>query len=190
MKDAGALAGIYEFLTTSVGGPLAFEDLLRAKVVYSVSAFDKLIHDLVRIGMVEIFVGQRLATLKYQNEPISLSVFQQLKTTITPPAEVVFEEIVRTKLKTLTFQDPDKIADGLSYIWPESQKWHKIATAIGMDDKTARTTLKLIVARRNSIVHEADMDPVTHERLPITKDVADNVADFLLRVGEAIGALV
>lgn len=190
IQDADALAGVFEFLTNSIVGPMSFEDLLRSKVVYSVSAFDKLIHDLVRVGMVEIFLGRRPPTAKYNNEPISLQSAQQLESATTPPREFIFEQLVQAKLKLLSFQDPDKVADALSYIWPEQHKWQRIAYAIGTDEKTARTTLKLIVSRRNSIVHEADMDPATHTKLPITKLEADAVSSFLLSLGNAIGALV
>ncbi|MEO8339507.1 MAG: hypothetical protein ABI604_07265, partial [Nitrospirota bacterium] len=89
-----------------------------------------------------------------------------------------------------SFQDPDKVSDGLSYIWNEDYKWQRIATIIGRDEKIARTTLKLITARRNSIVHEADMDPTTHSKLPITRAESNGVASFLLDVGNAVCQLV
>lgn len=190
LQDADALAGVFEFLTNTVGGPLSFDDLLRSKIVYSVSAFDKLIHDLVKRGMIEIFVGKRPPTPKYSNETISLQSAQQLASAVTPPPEVMFEQLVQAKLKVFSFQDPEKVADALSYIWPEQQKWHRIASVVGIDEKTIRTTLKLIVSRRNSIVHEADIDPTTNTKIPITKLEADKVTDFLLRLGNSIGSLI
>lgn len=190
IQDADALAGVYDFLTNTVGGPLSFDDLLRSKLVYAVSAFDKFIHDLVRVGMVEIFVGKRPATPKYLGEPISLHSAQEIANAVTPPPEVVFEQVIRERLRTQSFQDPDKVADGLSYIWPEPHKWRRIASAIGSTETATRTRLKLIVARRNSIVHEADLDPISHSKLSISKSEADDVSAFLLQVGNAIGALV
>ncbi|MEP6933807.1 MAG: hypothetical protein ABI988_07715 [Nitrospirota bacterium] len=189
MRDADALTGVYDYLMT-VAVPMSFDDLLRSKIVYSVSAFDKLIHDLIRVGMVEIFMGKRQSTPKYLAEPIPLRVAQQLRITSTPPPELLFEQTVRAKLKALSFQDPDKVSDGLSYIWNEDYKWQRIATIIGRDEKIARTTLKLITARRNSIVHEADMDPTTHSKLPITRAESNGVASFLLDVGNAVCQLV
>lgn len=190
MRDAASLTDIYDYLSKTVVVPISFDDLLRSKIVYSVSAFDKLIHDRIRIGMVEIYTGRRPPTSKYLAEPIPLATAQNLATTSTPPPEVIFEQTIQAKLKTLSFQDPDKLADGLSYVWGETQKWRAISMGIGMDEKVARTTLRLIATRRNAIVHEADMDPTTSEKLPITKTECDGVANFLLRVGTEISRLV
>lgn len=190
MRDADNLTAIYDYLSQNVSVPMSFDDLLRSKIVYAVSAFDKLIHDLIRVGMVDIFAGRRAATPKYATEPIPLSFAQQLATATTPPAEVIFEQLVRSKLKSISFQDPDKVADGLSYIWNESQKWQRISAGVGIPVDEVRTKLKLIVARRNSIVHEADMDPITNTKYPITKPDSDDTASFLLKIGNEICRLV
>lgn len=190
MRDADALVGIHDYLSKSVGEAISFDDLLRSRVVYSVSAFDKLIHDLIRIGMIQTYVGIRAATPKYQNEPISLSVAQQLSSATTPPPEVLFEQIVRAKLKIVSFQDPDKLSDGLSYIWCGTQKWQKISARINIPESVAKTTLRLIANRRNSIVHEADLDPVTGQKISISKMESDEVSNFILNLGNAIFDLV
>lgn len=190
MNDVDALTGLYDYLSDTISAPISFDDLLRSKIVYAVSAFDKLIHDIIRIGMVEIYMGKRPPTPKFLSEPIPMSVVQQLTSLTTPPPEVIFSQAIRTKLKTLSFQDPEKVADGLSYIWPENQKWQKIAAEIGKDDKVTRTTLKVITTRRNAIVHEADIDPVSDLKLPISRIEANDVATFLREVGEAIHKLV
>lgn len=189
MAEADALTGIFDYLTGTVGGPVSFDDLLRSKLVYAVSAFDKLIHDIVREGMVEIFIGKRQPTPKYLSEPISMSIVQQLAATTTPPPEVLFEQTIRTKLKILSFQDPDKVSDGLAYVWGENQKWQKISAAIAADEKVTRTTLKVIATRRNSIVHEADIDPVSEAKLPISRGEVEDVGMLLRQVGEAIYTL-
>lgn len=186
MRDADALTSIYDYLTGIVAAPVSYDDLLRSKIVYSVSAFDKLVHDLIRIGMVQIYLGKRAPTQKYLAEPIPLSTAQQLSIATTPPPEVIFEQAIQSKLKTLSFQDPDKVADGLSYVWGETQKWQRIAAGIGLQEKTARTTLRLIATRRNSIVHEADMDPTTSTKLAISKGECDDVGDFILKLGDEI----
>ena len=190
MRDADALVGIYEYLAGSVGEAISFDDLLRSRIVYSVSAFDKLLHDLIRIGIVQTYLGNRIATPKYQNEPIPLSVAQQLSATTTTPPEVLFEQIVRSKLKILSFQDPDKLSDGLSYIWPEPQKWQKISFKINTPEATAKTTIRLIANRRNAIVHEAVLDSKKKKKISISKVESDEVSSFLLNLGTAICDLV
>ncbi|MFX3720929.1 hypothetical protein ACJBPZ_11155, partial [Streptococcus suis] len=89
----------------SVAIPEQFEDLLRSQVVNAVSAFDKLMHDLIRIGMVNIFENQRPSTSKYLSETIAIQHLPSLLASAVPPPPVRFEEIVREKLSKLSFQD-------------------------------------------------------------------------------------
>ena len=191
IEEAKNLTALYEYLENSINSPLAFDDLLRAQIVYSVSAFDKLIHDIIRIGMIEIFTGNRQPTPQYLKESISIETYNELiSPTMLPPKEYIFEQAVFNKLKTISYQEPEKVAQGLSYIWDEKQKWQKIASKMEMDDKTAKTTLKLIVARRNAIVHEADIDISTNQKYSINKLECQSITDFLSRCGQEIVSLV
>jgi hypothetical protein len=184
------LSAFHELLSNIVTVPKTFDDLLRSQLVYAVSAFDKLVHDLVRIGMVEIFIGRRARTLKYEAEPISMQVYEEIIDATMPPKEHYFEQALVKKFKFVSFQDPAKVADGLSYIWNEPQKWQKISQTLGMPDASVRTQLKLIVDRRNAIVHEADIDPITGTKNPITKTESDGSLVFLEKCGDAIYAAV
>ncbi|HHM5096269.1 TPA: hypothetical protein ACRL95_005016, partial [Pseudomonas aeruginosa] len=120
MGQTESLLVLYDYLANELKAPVSFDDILRSKIVYAVSAFDKLLHDLIRVGMVEVFKGNRVATPKYLSEAISMATVQQLAPGSTPPPEIAFEEAVRSKLKLLSFQDPDKVSEGLSLIWAES----------------------------------------------------------------------
>ncbi|EPN60446.1 HEPN domain-containing protein [Pseudomonas syringae] len=186
-RHAGAL---YDYLKLSVTVPASFEDLLRSQIVNSVSAFDKLIHDLVRIGMIEIFTGVRPPTPKYLAEPISIQIHSDLISASIPPKEHIFEQAIFRKLKIVSYQDPAKVADGLSYIWDEGQKWQKISEKMAQPDSVIRTTLKLIADRRNTIVHEADIDSLTNEKLSITKIECEDLTNFLHKCGNEIAKLV
>ena len=190
IEDAKNLTSLYEYLEDSIKSPFPFDDLLKAQIVYSVSAFDKLIHDIIRIGMMEIFTNERPATPKYLAESISISMYNELISATVPPREYIFEQSLFKKFKTFSFQEPEKVAEGLSYFWEEKQKWQKIAIKMGMDDRTAKTTLKLIINRRNSIVHEADIDPSTNQKYSISKDECQSITDFLSKCGEEIVGLV
>jgi hypothetical protein len=183
--DSAQLLALFEFSSANLPG-MVFDDLLRAHLVYSVSAFDKLIHDLIKIGMVEIFTNNRPATPKYLKEGISLEIHNRIASATIPPREYHFENEVVRKLSYLSFQDPDKVADGLSLIWIESHKWQNIAAHIGVDQHTAKTTLKTIVARRNQIVHEADIDIATGKKYLIDKSETEIACNFILSCGQAI----
>jgi hypothetical protein len=190
IQQANELGALYDYLSTVLPMPRQFDDLLRSQIVNTVSAFDKLMHDLIRIGMVRIFENQRPSTGKYLNEAVAIQHLPGLAAGAIPPPPVRFEEIVREKLSKLSFQDPTKIADGLSYIWNENQKWQQIAQGLGMTNEDARRKQRLIVTRRNAIVHEADLDPVTNQKQTITRPEATDISDFLLALGNRICDLV
>jgi hypothetical protein len=190
IEEAKNLTAVYEYLEASVKSPLSFDDLLRSQIVYSVSAFDKLIHDIIRIGMVEIFVGRRSSTPGYLAESISLSTHNELVSATIPPPEYLFEQAIFRKLKTVSYQDPSKIAEGLSYIWEEKQKWRKISAEMGLNDQEVKTKLKLIASRRNTIVHESDIDPSVNSKYPISKVDCQSITDFLEQCGETIVELI
>ena len=59
---ARELDALYTYLVANVVAPLSYDDLLRSQVVYAVSAFDKLIHDLVpQAKTLEGFLQRRSA---------------------------------------------------------------------------------------------------------------------------------
>jgi hypothetical protein len=190
IDEAKKMVSLYEFLEGAIKSPLSFDDLLRYQVVYSVSAFDKLIHDVVRMGIMEIFLGTRPPTPKYLAETMSTQTYNDLIYATIPPKEYIFEQAIIKKLKIVSYQDPDKVSEGLSYIWEEKQKWKKIAAKMMMDDSTAKKTLKLIASRRNSIVHEADIDPSKNLKYSISKSECQSITEFLYQCGEAIVDLV
>jgi hypothetical protein len=187
---ANELGVLYDHLSSTMPVPEQFDDLLRSQIVNALSAFDKLMHDLIRIGMVDIFENQRTSTGKYLKEVVAIQHLPGLAAGAVPPPAVRFEEIIREKLSALSFQDPAKIADGLSYIWNEDYKWQQIASSLGMTDKNARLKQKLIATRRNAIVHEADLDPVTNQKQAITRAEAADISAFLLSLGNRVFALV
>ncbi|HGN1429527.1 TPA: HEPN domain-containing protein, partial [Pseudomonas aeruginosa] len=78
MGQTESLLVLYDYLANELKAPVSFDDILRSKIVYAVSAFDKLLHDLIRVGMVEVFKGNRVATPKYLSEAISMATVQQL----------------------------------------------------------------------------------------------------------------
>jgi hypothetical protein len=188
--DARNLTALHAYLSQAVKVPCDFDDLLRSQLVYAVSAFDKLMHDLIRIGMVATFAGHRVPTNRYHAEPITIQFYVTLMAATLPPQEYLFEQEIVRKLGRLSFQDPDKVAEGLSLIWDEPYKWAKIAGAMGWRTDDARTKLKLIVGRRNAIVHESDMHPLTNAKTPITAAESTDVTDFLQLCGRTIAQLV
>ena len=190
IRAAREQSSLYDFLVGTVVAPFGFDDILRSQLVYAVSAFDKLIHDLIREGMLATYLGGRVPTDSYLSESISLELHGALSTATLPPPEVIFEQEIVKKLKIASFQDPEKVSKGLSLIWPEKHKWQAIADVMGVPSSTAQITLKLICTRRNAIVHEADIDPLSGLKTPISRAEANTVTDFLENCGNVIADLV
>ncbi len=174
-------------------------DLLRAEVVYVISALDKLIHELVRIGMLQSFNGNRPKTPKFFQFTVSAQTLDKIKTAsienIQNPnrpqlpenlPEYWFEQEIVLKHKAISYQAPDKIADGLSLIWAHSYKWQQIAQKMGSDETQVKTSLKNIENRRNQIVHEADINLFTGLKQEIDESDVQSDIDFIQKLGNAI----
>jgi hypothetical protein len=198
IKYIRELDSLYHSLKDTQNLPNDLSDLLRAELVYAVSALDKLVHELIKIGMIEAFNGNRPKTKAFERFTISAKTLDKIRETIierqnitSPPIpddlpEYWFEQEIVLKHKSNSYQDPQKIADGLSLIWEEPHKWQKISGAISSDEKNTKTQLEIIVARRNQIVHEADIDLQTGLRNIISDIDAKESVDFIEKIGAAI----
>jgi len=152
------LDAVYIHLTENQALGVDLSDLLRAEIVYAVSALDKLVHELVRVGMLEIFEGNRDATKAYNDFGLSSKVMQEIIEATTQDLKShSFERHIIKVNKANSFQKPENITKALSLFWKEEHKWQKIATKMGMDMKTLKNTLKGVVDARDLIVHEADI---------------------------------
>lgn len=191
MAQKSVTAGLYEYLSINKI-PLDSSDLLRWQWVLSVSALDKYIHDIVAAGMVEQYLNRRVATPKFNAFQLSMNVISNLS--IAPAPEMEFRNEVIRRNSYLAFQEPDKIADALSYIWNEPNKWNVISgnMATHIDPVTLKTKLKNIVVRRNQIVHEGDCFstsiPLTQQ--PISHSDIEDVIHFITELVDAIDASV
>jgi|688.fasta_scaffold69262_4 hypothetical protein len=190
IADSMRLRELYHHCVTTLGLPGDYGDLLRMSMVYCMSALDKLLHELVVHNMVEIFANRRAATGKYKSETISLEHHLVLASASLPPPEIVFEQIVRSKIAHLSFMDPPKLVDALALIWSEEHKWQAIASEMGSNRESVITELKNLYRRRNSIVHEIDWDPVSGAKMAILPADAERAETFIKTLGEAIDRLV
>ncbi len=194
IKTVREMDALYHHLTSDLQLPNDLSDILRSQLVYAVSALDKLIHELVRIGMLQAFVDQRPKTKKFSGFSISLATYNNIQKSSQQPLGILpfetpayfFEQEIIVKHKYLAFQEPDKIADALSFIWEEKQKWQKIAAYFNGSDDAIKKELKSIVSRRNQIVHEADIDLQTNRRNGIDESDVKEAVNFIFKLGETI----
>jgi RiboL-PSP-HEPN len=185
VRDMHALHLHFSGLVTSA---IDLSDLLRAEMVLIVSALDHFVHELTRLGMLEVWRGMRVATPAYLRFSVSLDVATQLIS--QAGIDINLETEIRTRHGYSSFQQPDDIALALR-LFSTVELWKEMGALLGEDPKDLKARLKLIVARRNKIAHEADIDPsYPGQRWPISRQDSEEALNFVEKLGETIFQLV
>jgi hypothetical protein len=182
------LRALFINLKASTGSALDLTDILRAAIVSAVSALDTFIHEITRMGMVEIYQNARPRTDAFGRFPISM---QNVLLVIATPGDTKWlEDEIRSQHGWLSFQQPDKVADAIR-LFCGKELWKEVGIRLAIDPKSAKNRLALIVDRRNKIAHEADMDPTSPgSRWPIDELLVQEVIDRLEQIGDAIFHIV
>lgn len=181
VRALGVLGAAMDSMTTAA---IDVSDVWRAQLVLAVSALDYCVHELCRLGMIDIAKGLRPKTDAYLKFQIPIRTVDGAMSGLTH--ESWLGEVIRQKHSYLSFQDPEKIADAIR-LFSVVKLWDEVGTQMVMQPGDIKTQLKLIVARRNCIAHEADMDPTNLGfQWPIDKALVKEVVDFVERVARAI----
>jgi len=185
IQDTKTLGATYDYLNNVIKPPYEYSDLLRWQWAQALSALDKFVHDVVRIGMIEIYRGIRNTTPKYESFTLPLNILSEMK--INNHREIlIFEKYILLSNDYKSFQEPDKISDALSFIWNENHKWKCIADFLSKEEKTIKTFLKNAVLRRNQIVHQGDYNGFSVDRQEIFAEDTNEVIIFVEDLGKAI----
>jgi|JFJP01.1.fsa_nt_gi hypothetical protein len=176
------LIAIYDYLRADPKNTLDSSDILRGCMVLLVSALDAFVHDIVRIGMMQILRGDRTQTKTYQKVGFTL---QQID---FDPTYSWFERQIREKTGRDSFQTPENIENAIKYI-SEKDLWTQLSQELQSDNKDdIKRHLRAIVDRRNQIAHEADIDmglPAPTKRSIESEDIKDAV-DFIEKLANAV----
>ncbi len=185
VKEIGGLYDALSGLTTSI---VDASDLLRFQIVMAVSALDHFIHEITRLGMLEIFEGNRTPTDAFLKFQVSMETLQLVVS--GGVSRGLLENEIREKHSYLSFQHPDRIADAIRLFYP-SPLWSDVASSLSIPVNDVKTRLKLIVERRNKIAHEADMDPsYIGIRWPINEHDVQTAINFIESVCESIHSII
>ncbi|WP_439628556.1 HEPN domain-containing protein [Gemmata sp.] len=172
-------------VTTSA---LDLSDLLRTQIVLCVSALDHYVHELTRLGMIEVLEGKRARTPHFLRFPVSLD--GAIAGIASPAVSAWLDTEIRTRHGYLSFQQADKIADAIRLI-SAAELWNELGTRLGQTPKDLKNRLQLIVERRNKIAHEADIDPsFPGVTWPIAPADAASATDFVEQICETIHVVV
>jgi hypothetical protein len=189
---------LHTYLCAHLTVALSPDELLRAEWVARVSALDLYVHELVAQKMLDIFEGIRVPSDAFLRFTIPGEVLMRIRS-----ARHLFDESsafdleVRMRLGYSTFQDPEKIAEGIRLI-SNIELWNEIAVMLGASQvtkaskaKILKRELSLIVERRNKIAHEGDMQPSTPRVVwPIVRADVDHVTSVISDIVVSIDRLV
>ena len=194
----GHIEGLYAFLAPRLTGALQPDELLRAEWVARVSALDLFVHELVAQNMLAVFDGSRTETDSFKKFMVPWETRNRIRNAgSAQDASAAFDLEVRSRLSVITYQDPEKIADGIRLI-SGIELWNEIALSQGANQankaakaKALKATLSAIVGRRNKIAHEGDLQPaLPRTPWPVSRTDVDDVKNYIQSLVTTIDALV
>lgn len=190
-RDLIALFRVTNAQTTEA---LDITDILRAVMVTAVSALDQFIHEMVRLGMLEAYRAERPRTTAFLRFEVTLQGV--LQTSDSFDSEVWLDREIREHHGHLSFQTPERIREVIR-LFSDVTLWQEVAHRLAVSQRDVTDRLKLIVQRRNKIVHEADVmadyaGQIVYSdlRSPIDPGMVDEAVDFIEAIAEAIYSLV
>lgn len=190
IKRVQNLGGLYDVLSQQTIPALDLTDLLRSQIVMAVSALDHYIHEITRVGMLEVYGGKRPQTPAFLRFQVTMeSTLRGI--TAGQGNEGWLDEEIRKKHGYQAFQHPDRIADAIR-LFSSCTLWISVASALNLEVEDVKTELQLIVDRRNQIAHEADLDSRKPggTRFTISPSDTERIINFIQNVGEAIYVVV
>lgn len=185
IKVLHAIQGNFESKVTEV---VDLSDILRSELVLIVSALDHYVHEIIRFGMIESWMGRKEQTNAFLKYPVEVGLTKRLHSDANPL--LLFDEHIRARHSYQSFQHPDRIAEAIRLISTVSL-WEEVGKIIGRSARDIRSELALTVDRRNKIAHEADVDPSYPDtRWPINRTTVENAIELVVDVVHAIDKLV
>lgn len=187
IQRARAIGSIYQALDNQTTQALDLADLLRFEWVMAISALDLYIHELVRLGMVEVYRGNRPQTDAFLR--FSITMGRTLEAISDPQDDGWLEDQIRASHGHQSFQTPDNIADAVRLV-SNAPLWNEVSALMGVTSQYTRERISLIVNRRNQIAHSADIDPFGSGLRLIDFNMVDDAVSFIEEIAEAIYTVV
>ena len=184
------LGSLYQILSTQTTSALDLSDLLRAELVMVVSALDLYVHELVKLGILECFRGQRPRTSQFHEFQVTLG--GTIRAISTLGSDVWLDDQIRERNNRRSFQTPDEIASAIRLV-SNVELWNSVAIQLQSTRQDVTARLRLVVDRRNKIVHEADSYPSYGQIVtlwPLNSTQTDDAVAFVERVAESVHAVV
>ena len=163
--------------------------LLRSQFVLLVSALDTYIHDIVRIGILQVYQGSRPVSKNLGRLSFTYNDLSELEAQSPMMKTPTLEQIIRRINSEDSYQSSKSIEYALGLIGVTGI-WSKLSSKLTMRPDDIKTKLDLIVRRRNQIAHESDYNPSTGGQRDINKDELDKTKSFILHLIDAIHCII
>lgn len=184
------LHDIYNFNSKVLSNGIDIDGLLRAQLVFVVSALDQYIHQVVIAGMKNILMERITSPVSFSKLLLGLdSVNLLLNVHDIADMLPIIEKDIGIKLGWKSFQQPDKISEALKMVC-DKNIWQDISLLMNTSVKDIKEQLNLIVKRRDSIAHEADLDIVNQCQYPIDDHITKEAVNFIITVVFMIDSIV
>lgn len=136
VRHLGSLFQSIQAMTTPA---IDLSDVLRAELVLAVSALDHLVHEMARLGMLEVYTGARTATDAYGRFRVPLAAASQ--SNVTASAADWLDASIREAHGWLSFQMPDKIADAIR-LFSSVSLWTAVSSQLGVPAEDIKIQLR------------------------------------------------
>ena len=187
IQRARSIGFIYQVLDNRTTQALDLSDLLRFKWVMAISALDLYIHELVRLGMVDAYRGNRPQTDAFLR--FSITMGRTIEAINDPQDDSWLENQIRASHGHQSFQTPDNIANAIRLV-SNAPLWNEVSALMGVTSQYTQESISLIVNRRNQIVHSADMDSFGSRLWTIDFNMVNDAVSFIEEIAEAIYTVV
>ena len=185
-----SLGGLHEAFDQMTTHAVDLTDLLRAQIVMVVSALDHYIHEITRVGMLEVYDGNRPRTSAFLRFQVTMDA--AMKGISKSSENQWLDAEIRERHGYRAFQHPDNIADAVR-LFSSCELWPSVAGQLNLPVQDVKNRLRAIINRRNQIAHEADLNPSypgSGTRWPISTSDLTSTLDFVQNVCEAIHTVV
>ena len=142
MTRVKTLGGLHQAFDQQTTLAVDLSDLLRAQIVMIISALDHYIHEITRVGMLEVYDGKRPQTNAFLRFQVTMDATM---TGISKPSENDwFDREIRDKHGHKAFQHPDNIAKAVKLFSP-CKLWRSVASELNLTDQDVKNRLRSIV---------------------------------------------
>lgn len=165
------------------------ETIWRTQVVLLASTFDFFMHEIVWLGLNQMFKGQRTKTDRYNKLTVTMKELEDFAN--NPEGEKWFNGYITSMYKSATMISFGDVKRYLSIIDVSVQRvadraFHQIGGTV-KTIKQIEEKLNRIYYRRNSIAHQSDRAHEDAVQKPITKEL---VGEFIEIVNKIVSAII